>query len=86
MATLLFHVVPNAKENRVIGRHGRAIKVRLKAKPIRGAANAALCRFLAETLGLPDRQVILERGDKSRDKIVTIEGMDEDAIQGRLLS
>jgi uncharacterized protein (TIGR00251 family) len=85
MATLSFHVVPNAKENRVVGQHGNAIKVKLKARPIAGEANAALCKFLAEELGVPERSVVLERGRKSRDKIVRIEVFDEEAVRARLL-
>lgn len=85
MATLSFHVVPNAKENQVAGQHGNAIKVKLKARPIEGEANAALRKFLAEQLGVPLRSVVLERGRKSRDKIVRIEVLDEEAIRARLL-
>jgi uncharacterized protein (TIGR00251 family) len=85
MATLHFHVVPNAKENRVVGQHGNAIKVKLKARPIEGEANAALCKFLAEELGVPERSVILERGQKSRDKIVRIDVFNEEAVRARLL-
>jgi len=73
MTILSFHVVPNAKENRVVGQHGHAIKVKLKAKPIEGEANAMLRKFLAEQLGISGRLIVLERGQKSRDKIVRIE-------------
>jgi uncharacterized protein (TIGR00251 family) len=85
MATLHFHVVPNAKENQVVGEHGNAIKVKLKARPIEGEANAALCKFLAEELGVPERSVILQRGQKSRDKIVRIDVFSEEAVRARLL-
>jgi uncharacterized protein (TIGR00251 family) len=86
MATLTFHVVPNAKETRVVGQHGDAIKVKLKAKPIEGEANAALCKFLAEELGVPGCSVVLQRGGKSRDKIVRIDALEEKTIRARLLS
>jgi uncharacterized protein (TIGR00251 family) len=86
MATLSFHVVPNAKETRVIGQHADAIKIKLKAKPIAGEANAALCKFLAGKLGVPGRSVVLQRGEKSRDKIVRIDALDEETIRARLLS
>ena len=84
MATLLFHVVPNAKETLVVGEHGNAIKVKLKAKPVEGEANAALCKFLAEKLRIAQRSVILERGGKSRDKLIRIDGMDEVTVRARL--
>jgi len=86
MATLLVHVVPNAKENRVVGQHGDAIKIKLKARPIEGRANEALCRFLAERLGVPERSVSVLRGAKSRDKMIRIEGLGEDDVRDRLLA
>jgi len=84
MATLLFHVVPKAKETRVVGEHGNAIKIKLKAKPVEGEANAALCEFLAEKLEIPQRSVTLERGGKSRDKLIRIDGLDEAMVRARL--
>jgi uncharacterized protein (TIGR00251 family) len=84
MAKLLFHVVPNAKETLVVGEHGNAIKIKLKAKPVEGEANAALCKFLAEKLRIPQRSVILERGGKSRDKLIRVDGMDDATVRARL--
>ena len=68
----------------MVGQHGNAIKVKLKAKPIEGEANAALRKFLAEKLAVPERSVVLERGLKSRNKIVRIEALDEEAVRARL--
>jgi uncharacterized protein YggU (UPF0235/DUF167 family) len=31
MATLRFHVIPNAKQNKATGEHGGAIKIKLRA-------------------------------------------------------
>ena len=50
-ARLIVHVQPRAKRSEVVGRHGDAIKVRLAAPPVDGAANEELVRFLAEALG-----------------------------------
>lgn len=61
MATLRFHIVPNAKQNNVVGEHGGAIKVKLRALAVEGKANAALRRFLAEELKIPERSIVLER-------------------------
>ena len=45
MATLRFHVVPNAKIDSVSGRIWRAIKIKLRAPAVEGKANAALRQF-----------------------------------------
>ena len=77
MATLRFHIVPNAKQNKVVGEHGGAIKIKLGAPAVEGKANAALRSFLAEVLQISEREIVLERGEKSRDKIIRIEGLSE---------
>jgi uncharacterized protein (TIGR00251 family) len=62
-----------------------AILVRLAAPPVDGAANAALIAFLSEVLALPRRNISIVSGDKSRDKRVRVEGIDEPAALTRLL-
>jgi uncharacterized protein (TIGR00251 family) len=84
VATLRFHIVPNAKQNKVIAEHGAAIKVKLRASALEGKANAALRDFLAERLNLPERVIVLERGHRSRDKLVRVEGLSEEEVRRRL--
>ena len=74
---LRVRVVPNAKRSEVVGLCGEAIKIKIQAPAQEGKANAALLEFLAEKLGVPTRQVTLVAGEKSRDKIVAIEGIEE---------
>ena len=69
MAILQFHVVPNARQNKVMGEHNGAIKIKLRAPAVEGKANAALRSFLAEELKIPERSIALERGQKSRAKL-----------------
>jgi len=82
MATLRFHIVANAKETKVVGEHGDAIKIKLRAPAVEGKANAALRSFLAEQLNISERAIVLEGGEKSRDKVIRIDGLsDEDALR-----
>jgi uncharacterized protein len=69
---LTLHVQPGAKRTEVAGTHGDALKLRLAARPIEGEANAALLRWLAESFGVPQRNVTLLRGGKSRTKTVRV--------------
>jgi len=85
MATLRFHIVPNAKQNKLMGEHEAAIKIRLRAPAVEGKANAALRSFLAEELKISERSIVLERGHKSREKIIHIEGLSEEEVRSRLL-
>lgn len=56
------------------GWHGDAVKIRLAAPPVDGAANAALVAFLAERIGLPRAAVTVVAGTTSRRKRVAIVG------------
>ncbi|PYK40585.1 MAG: hypothetical protein DME49_00075 [Verrucomicrobia bacterium] len=85
MATLRFHVVPNAKENEVVGRHGVAIKVKLRAPAVKGKANAALRSFLAEELNISESRITLASGQKSREKLIRIDALSEEDVRRRLL-
>ena len=54
---------------------GRAVmKVRVRALPMEGEANAALCRVLAKALGVPSGRVEIAGGATSRIKRVKIVG------------
>jgi uncharacterized protein len=84
-ASLLhIRVVPRARRTEISGRRGEAILVRLAAPPVDGAANAALIAFLAERLGVPQRQIAIARGAASRDKMVAIDGLAPADIAQRL--
>lgn len=85
MPTLRIHVVPNAKTDKVIGKHGGAIKIKLRAPAVEGRANVALCKFLAEELEIPQRSIVLEHGHKSREKMIRVDGLSEEDMQRRLL-
>jgi uncharacterized protein len=86
MTILQFHIVPNAKQNQVIDAHGGAIKIRLRAAALEGKANVALISFLAEELKIPRRAIVLERGQKSRDKLIRIEGLSDNEVRSRLIT
>ena len=70
--TLDIHCQPGAKRTEIAGLYGTAIKIRLAAPAVEGRANAALIAFLAETFGVPRRNVTLVRGETGRAKSVNI--------------
>ncbi len=76
--------VPNAPRNAVAGWVGDALKVKVHAPALEGRANEELCDFLAEALQLPRRTVTLFQGDKSRQKVVQIEGLTLAEVRQRL--
>jgi uncharacterized protein (TIGR00251 family) len=68
-----------------MGEHGAAIKIKLRAPTVEGKANAALRSFLAEELKISERSIVLEHGQKSREKIIHVEGLSEGEVRSRLL-
>lgn len=83
--TLMVRVIPRASRNEVAGIVEGALKVRLTAPPVEGAANAALIAFLAGQLGLRRGQVILLAGQSARQKLVRIVGLSAQEVERRLL-
>jgi uncharacterized protein len=84
-AVLLLHVQPRAARTEVVGRHGDAIKIRLRAPPVDGAANDELLRFLAERLGVARSALRLVAGESGRRKRVAVTGGPPDP-ESRLLA
>lgn len=74
-------VQPRASSNGVVGLHGDALKVRLTAAPVDGAANAALVEVLAGTFGIPARAITIVAGSSSRSKVVELQGITEDRVR-----
>lgn len=74
-------VQPRASRTEVAGLHGDALKIRLAAPPVDGAANEALTLFLADTFAVPKRFVRILVGEASRSKVVEIDGVAADAVR-----
>lgn len=72
---LRLHIQPRASRTELAGRHGDALKVRLAASPVDGAANEALIEFLAERLGVARTAVRLESGARGRSKVLAVDGI-----------
>jgi hypothetical protein len=69
------HVVPRARTTDVAGRHGDALKIRVAAAPVDGAANDELVRYLAERLAVPRSAVTIAAGHTGRRKTVKVAGL-----------
>jgi uncharacterized protein YggU (UPF0235/DUF167 family) len=65
-------VIPRAKRDEVGGERAGRLLVRTTAAPVDDRANAAVCRLVADHLGVPARHVTIESGHRSRDKVLRI--------------
>ena len=80
-AVLTVHVQPKASKTEYVGLHGGALKFRVAAPPMEGAANEALCTYLAGLFGLPKKTVVVQSGHASRKKRVVLAGVMADRVQ-----
>ena len=83
---LRLRVSPGAGRAGIVGRHGDAWKVRVKAPPEDGRANEAILRLLADALSVPRKTLSLVSGHTARDKIVLLDGVGPAQIERRLTS
>lgn len=82
--TFLVRVTPRAKRNEIVGAADGALKVKLTAPPVEGAANEALVKFLAERLGVRASQVDIISGHTARAKVVRVTGVSASEAHRRL--
>lgn len=64
------YVQPRAAKNAVAGLHGGALKLRLTAPPVDGAANKMCLQFLAKKLNIPKSALKIQSGHTSRTKTI----------------
>ena len=77
-------VSPNSKQTKIDGFHGERLKIRLHAPPVDGKANKELLLFIAERLGVRKSQCAITQGEASRDKVVSISGIDASSARRAL--
>jgi uncharacterized protein (TIGR00251 family) len=77
-------LTPRAARDEVRVLDDGSLAVRVTAPPVEGKANAALCRLLARRAGVGRTAVAVVRGERSRDKLVRVHGIDADELRARL--
>jgi uncharacterized protein (TIGR00251 family) len=82
---ITLYVQPGAKMCGIAGEFNRALKIKISARPVDGAANDAVRRWIAEKLRTPLRDVRLLRGQTSRRKVLEISGLEAAEIVYKLL-
>ena len=74
-------VSPRASRDAVGGVHDGALKVKLTAPPVEGAANTALIALFAKKLGVAKGAIEIVSGASSRSKRVRVTGVDADRVR-----
>ena len=75
---LRVRVQPRAKKNALAGQIEQEWKLLLTAPPIEGRANQACIAFFARELGISQSRVRMLSGEKSRHKVLELDGISEE--------
>jgi uncharacterized protein (TIGR00251 family) len=79
-ATISVRVRAGGRRQAVEGVRDGVLLVRVAAPAHEGRANRALCRLLGERLGVAPSRVAIVRGPHSREKLVAVEGIDQETV------
>ena len=77
-------VLPKASKNEIAGLKGDALKIRLTAPPVEGAANKMCIAFLAKSLKQRKTDVEIVQGQSSRTKKILVRSAGREKIQSLL--
>lgn len=71
--TITVHAKPGSKHSSITEVSAEAVGVAIAAPPTDGEANTELIRYLAEVLDLKKSHISLDKGSRSRDKLVKVD-------------
>ena len=83
--TFAVRVLPRASRTEIAGEYNGALKIRVAAPPVEGAANREVIRALARVFKLPQNAVEIVSGAGSKNKIVYIMGADSAMLENLIL-
>jgi hypothetical protein len=72
--TIDLYVQPGAAKTGWAGTFDGALKLRVAARPLDGAANSEVCAWLSRYFGVPKSAIHIVQGQSGRHKIVQIGG------------
>ena len=79
-------VVPRASRSELVGEHDGALRVRIAAPPVDGAANDELVRLLAQVFAVPRNAVDITGGHTAKLKTVSVLGGRAEALKSKVQS
>jgi uncharacterized protein len=85
VAEIAVRLTPRAAKEEIAAAPGGGYAARVTAPPVDGRANEALRRLVAKRAGVAPSRVSVVKGEKARDKVVRVDGLDEVELRERLL-
>ena len=85
VARVAVKLAPRGRRDELLGFVDDVLRARVAAPPVDGKANKALCRLIAERVGVAPSRVSVVRGAKSREKLIEVRGVDPAALPRLLM-
>jgi uncharacterized protein (TIGR00251 family) len=82
--TFKVQVAPRASRSEIVGEHNGALRIRIAAPPVDGAANEELIRTLARAFGKRRSAIAIISGQTARTKQVEVTGVTWSDLQNLL--
>ena len=73
-------VVPRSSRSEVVGEHNGALRIKIAAPPVDGAANEELIRVLAKAFNVSRSAVTIVSGQTGKVKQISINGRTNDVV------
>ena len=83
-ARIMVRLQARARSDELVGFRDGVLLARVCAPPVEGRANRALCRLIARRAGVATSRVTIVQGERSRDKLVRVDGVDRSALHDAL--
>lgn len=74
--TIKIKVEPRSSRSGITGFYGEGLKVKLASPPVEGKANKELIKVLAKKFGIRKKDVEIIKGEKSKNKVVKLYGVE----------
>lgn len=74
-ARIAVRLRPRGSRDELGGLRDGVLQAKVTAPPLEGKANRALCRLIAKRVGVAPSRVAVVRGERSREKVVAVEGI-----------
>jgi len=78
--TLKVQVVPRASRSEIVGEQNGALRVRIAAPPVEGAANEELVKMLSRELKISRGSIAIIAGKRSKLKHLRVTGVDPNVL------